>query len=83
MSAGDPRAGDPRAGDPRAGGYKVSYLVNGDYVTVRNTESLIQTGQLNWPIPVLAGRALCSCSQGLSPCAARELPTKKSRPRSS
>lgn len=39
-------------------GYKASYLVNGDYVTVRNTESLIQTGQLNWPIPVLAGAGL-------------------------
>ena len=58
MGAGDPRTGDPRAGDPRAGGYKVSYLVNGDYVTVRNTESLIQTGQLNWPVPVLAGAGL-------------------------
>lgn len=36
-------------------GYTPSYSVSGDVVTVTNTATLIQTGQLNWPIPVMAG----------------------------
>lgn len=39
--------------------YKVSYSVNGMEIVVKNTFSkpygLIQTGQLNWPVPILAG----------------------------
>lgn len=36
-------------------GYTPSYRTNGDVVTITNTATLIQTGQLNWPIPVLGG----------------------------
>jgi len=36
-------------------GYTPSYRTNGDAVTITNTATLIQTGQLNWPIPVLGG----------------------------
>ena len=36
-------------------GYTPSYRTNGDVVTITNTAVLIQTGQLNWPIPVLGG----------------------------
>lgn len=34
-------------------GYTPSYRVIGDVVTITNTATLIQTGQLNWPILVL------------------------------
>jgi len=34
-------------------GYRESYYYEGSRVIIRNTETLIQTGQLNWPIPVL------------------------------
>ena len=34
-------------------GYTPSYRTRGDVVTITNTATLIQTGQLNWPIPVL------------------------------
>ena len=49
-------------------GYTESYQRNGMQFTITNTEKLIQTGQLDWPIPVLAfigillvilGEALC------------------------
>ncbi len=33
-------------------GYTPSYLTQGDVITITNTETLIQTGQMNWPIPV-------------------------------
>lgn len=36
-------------------GYLASYSENGDGFTVTNTPKLPQTGQLNWPVPVLAG----------------------------
>lgn len=36
-------------------GFTPAYTRSGDVVTVTNSTSLIQTGQLNWPIPVLAG----------------------------
>ena len=39
-------------------GYAPSYSVYGGIVTVTNTRSLIQTGQLNWPIWVLGGMGL-------------------------
>lgn len=35
-------------------GYVVSYEKTDTTVTMKNTGSLIQTGQLNWPVPVLA-----------------------------
>ncbi len=35
-------------------GYTPSYEKDGSIVTVTNTATLIQTGQLNWPIPVLS-----------------------------
>lgn len=34
-------------------GYVPSYTTSGDVLTITNTAALIQTGQLNWPIPVL------------------------------
>jgi len=34
-------------------GYRPSYRMSGDVVTITNTSILIQTGQLNWPVPVL------------------------------
>lgn len=36
-------------------GYTPSYRTNGDVVTITNTATLIQTGQMNWPILVLGG----------------------------
>lgn len=36
-------------------GYIASYQINGFTYTVTNTATLIQTGQLKWPIPLLAG----------------------------
>ena len=39
-------------------GYVPSYSVSGNVVTITNTRSLIQTGQLNWPIWVLGGAGL-------------------------
>ena len=39
-------------------GYTVSYQKNGFVYTVTNISTLIQTGQLKWPIPLLAGVGL-------------------------
>ncbi len=39
-------------------GYTATYQKNGYAYTVTNTPALIQTGQLRWPIPVLAGAGL-------------------------
>ena len=39
-------------------GYVPSYSVSGNVVTITNTRSLIQTGQLNWPIWALGGAGL-------------------------
>ena len=39
-------------------GYTASYSRSGNTITITNTETLIQTGQLNWPIPILAGGGL-------------------------
>lgn len=39
-------------------GYVPSYQVKGDVVTITNTRTLIQTGQLNWPIWVLGGAGI-------------------------
>lgn len=45
-------------------GYVPSYSVSGNVVTITNTRSLIQTGQLNWPIWVLCGAGLVLVSLG-------------------
>ena len=45
-------------------GYVPSYSVSGNVVTITNTRSLIQTGQLNWPIWVLGGAGLVFVSLG-------------------
>lgn len=45
-------------------GYVPSYSVSGNVVTITNTHSLIQTGQLNWPIWVLGGAGLVLVSLG-------------------
>lgn len=39
-------------------GYTVTYRQDGLHFTVINTTALLQTGQLNWPIPVLGGFGL-------------------------
>lgn len=36
-------------------GYTPSYSTSNGVVTITNTAKLVQTGQLNWPIPVLGG----------------------------
>ena len=45
-------------------GYVPSYRVNDGVVTITNTRSLIQTGQLNWPIWVLGGAGLALVALG-------------------
>ena len=45
-------------------GYVPSYSVSGNIVTVTNSRSLIQTGQLNWPIWVLVGAGLALVALG-------------------
>lgn len=35
-------------------GYKASYAISGETTTITNTYSLIQTGQMNWPIIVFS-----------------------------
>ena len=45
-------------------GYVPSYRVSGGFVTITNTRSLIQTGQLNWPIWVLGGAGLALVALG-------------------
>ena len=47
-------------------GYVPSYRVSNGVVTVTNTCSLIQTGQLNWPIRVLGGAGLVLVSLGVA-----------------
>ncbi len=39
-------------------GYTASYVISGSRVTITNTSTLIQTGQLFWPIPVLAAAGM-------------------------
>lgn len=46
-------------------GYTPSYRMKDGVVTVTNTQSLIQTGQLKWPIPVLGGLGLVLVLSGL------------------
>ena len=45
-------------------GYVPSYRVSNGVVTITNTRSLIQTGQLNWPIWVLGGTGLVLVALG-------------------
>lgn len=45
-------------------GYVPSYRANNGVVTITNTRSLIQTGQLNWPIWVLGGAGLSLVALG-------------------
>ena len=45
-------------------GFTATYSQSGYVFTVTNTSSLIQTGQLFWPIPVLAMAGLCLISLG-------------------
>lgn len=46
-------------------GYRATYQVKGEITTITNTASLIQTGQLNWPVPVLAGMGAALLAAGL------------------
>ena len=45
-------------------GYTPSYSTNGNVVTITNTATLIRTGQLNWPIPVLGTLGLLFLAYG-------------------
>jgi hypothetical protein len=45
-------------------GFTVTYSKNGYIFTATNSASLIQTGQLIWPIPVLAMAGLCLITVG-------------------
>ena len=36
-------------------GYTPTYKVEGDLVIITNTETLIQSGQLKWPVAVMGG----------------------------
>jgi hypothetical protein len=45
-------------------GYTPSYRTIGDVVTITNTATLIQTGQLSWPIPVMGGLGLALIAYG-------------------
>lgn len=46
-------------------GYAVSYRTDGFEITITNTASLIQTGQLNWPVPLLAFTGLALVLTGI------------------
>jgi len=46
-------------------GYTPSYEVDGDVVTVTNTEILLQTGQLNWPVLVFGGLGVIILGAGI------------------
>lgn len=45
-------------------GYTPSYSCKNGVVTITNTATLIQTGQLNWPIPVLGGLGVLLIAYG-------------------
>lgn len=49
-------------------GYTATYRQNGMQFTVTNSEKLIQTGQLDWPIPVLAFGGLLLVILGTALC---------------
>lgn len=46
-------------------GYTPSYQVRDGVVIITNTATLIQTGQLNWPIPVLSALGLALMAYGI------------------
>lgn len=46
-------------------GYVPSYSYKNGVVTVTNTATLIQTGQLSWPIPVMGGLGLALIAYGV------------------
>ena len=46
-------------------GYTPSYDVTDGVVTITNTETLLQTGQLNWPIPVFCGLGVILIGTGI------------------
>lgn len=52
-------------------GYSVSYRKSGDEVIVTNTATLIQTGQLNWPIVVMAAGGVLLIAAGCWLCLAK------------
>lgn len=47
-------------------GYSASYNRSGNVITIKNTEILIQTGQIKWPVPVLAGAGLLLILSGVT-----------------
>ena len=47
-------------------GYVPSYSYQNGVVTITNTATLVQTGQLKWPIPVMGGLGLAFITYGFS-----------------
>jgi hypothetical protein len=47
-------------------GFTATYKQNGYVFTVTNTSTLIQTGQLTWPIPVLAVSGMLLIAIGIT-----------------
>lgn len=45
-------------------GYVASYSRTGNTVTITNTRTLIKTGQLSWPVPLLAGGGILLFAAG-------------------
>jgi len=46
-------------------GYTPSYDVTDSVVTITNTETLLRTGQMNWPIPVFCGLGVILLGTGI------------------
>lgn len=46
-------------------GYQAAYTTKGNTTTITNAKSLIQTGQLNWPIPVMGALGLALLAYGM------------------
>jgi hypothetical protein len=46
-------------------GYTVTYNKNGNRYTIYNTRALVKTGQLRWPVPVLAVGGLVLIAAGV------------------
>lgn len=50
--------------EEQVSGYAAAYSQSGGTFTITNTPKLVQTGQLNWPVPLLAGCGLALFAVG-------------------
>ncbi|MBQ3179859.1 MAG: LPXTG cell wall anchor domain-containing protein [Firmicutes bacterium] len=46
-------------------GYTPVYSAADGVITITNTASLIDTGQINWPIPLLGGLGVLAMASGI------------------